>query len=67
MRKLLLGALLFCSVLLLSCEESQHGLTTRITGKPGEVLVVSSLDISKTALRDTLEAILKAEFPYKRI
>lgn len=64
MRKLLLGALLFCSVLLLSCEESQHGLTTRITGKPGEVLVVSSLDISKTALRDTLEAILKAEFPY---
>lgn len=64
MRILCFAAFVFCGIVLFSCGESQQGLTSRVTGKPGEVLVVSSLDISKTPLHDTVESILKAEFPY---
>ncbi len=56
--------LLSCLLCFFSCTDSQQGAISKITGKPGEVLVVSSIDISKTPLRDSIEAILKMEYPY---
>jgi len=50
--------------LLVSCNETTHSVTSKISGKQGEVLVVSPVDIQRTSLRDSLEAILHEEFPY---
>lgn len=51
-------------ILLAACNDAQQAVTSKISGKEGEVLIVSSVDIQHTALRDTLEALLRQEYPY---
>ncbi|MGP1363222.1 MAG: DUF4837 family protein [Bacteroides sp.] len=56
--------LFFVALWLYSCGSGENSLTNNTTGRAGEILVVSPVDISRTALKDTLEAILRSEYPY---
>jgi len=59
------GVLLIALVaILVACDRGMNSVTSKITGKQGEILIISPLSIERTALRDSLDTILHQEFPY---
>ena len=66
MRRFASQAFLFLISLILfyACNNTSHPVTSKISGKIGEVLVISPIDIQRTALRDSIERVLHEEYPY---
>ena len=66
MRRLLWGVLIpFLAFVISSCDDGGgSGSRSKLSGKMGEILVISRLDLTHTALRDTLESVLRSEYPY---
>ena len=59
------GVLLIAlAAMLVACDGGTDPVTSKITGKQGEILIISPLDIQRTALRDSLDTILRQEYPY---